>query len=174
VREKLIGSQEGKLAVLWILLGIGLRLLPHPPNFTPIGALAIFGGAYLTKRYALVLPLLCLVLSDLVLGFHRTIPFTWGMILVAGLLGMWTRSRRNYGTLVGAGVVHSILFFVFANLGVWLVGGLYPHTWEGLLTCYTRAIPFYRNTLAGNLVYLTILVGTFEGAFRLFRLPRTA
>lgn len=68
--------------------------------------------------------------------------------------------------LLGAGLVNSIFFFLFTNFGVWLVGGLYPHTVEGLKQCYTLAIPFYRNTLAGDFVYLTLLVGTFEGALR--------
>ncbi len=154
------------MTFLWILLGVGLRFLPHPPNVAPLSALAIFGGAYLNKRYALVLPLLAWILSDLVLGLDLTFPFAWGSILIAGLLGLWVRSRRSYAMLLGAGLVNSIFFFLFTNFGVWLVGGLYPHTVEGLKQCYTLAIPFYRNTLAGDFVYLTLLVGTFEGALR--------
>ena len=114
-------------------------------------------------------------MSDLVIGLDPTFPFTWGSILVAGFLGLWVRSRRNYATLLGAGVAHSIFFFLFSNFGVWLVDGhgLYPRTAEGLIQCYTLAIPFYRNTLAGNLIYLTLLVGTFEAAFR-FLIPSIA
>ena len=107
MKELFAGSQKGNWALLWVLLGLGLRFLPHAPNFTPLGALAIFGGAYLSKRYALILPLLCLVLSDMVIGFHNVIFFTWGSILVAGLLGMWARSRQGYGSLIGAGIVHA-------------------------------------------------------------------
>ena len=154
------------MAFLWVLLGVGLRFLPHPPNVAPLSALAIFGGAYLSRRYALTLPLLAWILSDLVIGLDSTFPFTWGSILIAGLLGLWVRSRRNYATLLGVGFVNSIFFFIFTNFGVWLVGGLYPHTLGGFIQCYTLAIPFYRNTLAGDLVYLTLLVGTFEGALR--------
>ena len=155
-----------KLSYLWILLGVGLRFFPHLPNFTPLSAMAIFGGAYLSKRFALVLPLLAWVLSDWVIGPDATFPFTWGSILIAGLLGLWVRSRRNYATLLGVGVLNSILFFIVTNFGVWLVGGLYSRTAEGLVQCYTLAIPFYRNSLVGDLVYLTLLAGTFEGAAR--------
>lgn len=169
-----LSSEEGKLALLWMLLGVGLRLLPHPDNFTPLSALAIFGGAYLGKRYALLLPLLAWIVSDLVIGPDPTFPFTWGSILIAGLLGLWARRRRNYATLVGVGILNSALFFLISNFGVWLVGGLYSHTAEGLIQCYTLAIPFYRNTLLGDLVYLSLLVGTFEGTFRFLKPIRSA
>jgi len=166
-------AEEGKLAFLWILLGVGLRFLPHPPNVAPLSALAIFGGAYLNKRFALVFPLVAWILSDLLIGLDATFPFAWGSVLIAGLLGIWVRQRRRYATLLGIGVVNSILFFLLTNFGVWLVGELYPRTGEGLLQCYILAIPFYRNTLLGDLAYLTLLVGTFEGAFRFLRLPKT-
>ena len=165
-------TQKNNWAFVWAVAGVLFRLLPHPSNVTPLSALAIFGGAYLGKRYALLLPLFAWILSDLVIGLDPTFPFTWGSILIAGLLGMWVRSRRNYGTLLGIGLVNSMFFFIVTNFGVWLVGGLYPHTAEGLVQCYTLAIPFYRNTLAGDLVYLAILVGTFEGVFRLLKPAR--
>ena len=167
-------AQENRWAFVWVVAGVLLRLLPHPSNVTPLSALAIFGGAYLGKRYALLLPLLCWILSDLIIGLDPTFPFTWGSILIAGLLGLWVRSRSNVATLLGVGLLNSILFFIVTNFGVWLVGGLYPHTAGGLVQCYTLAIPFYRNTLAGDLAYLAILVGTFEGFSHLVRLPKTA
>jgi len=162
------------MAFLWVLIGVGFRFLPHPPNLTPLSAMAIFGGATLSKRYALLLPLAAWVLSDLAIGLDATFPFTWGSVLIAGCIGLWVRRRKSYATLLAAAVANSILFFLVTNFGVWLVGGLYSHTLEGLVQCYTLAVPFYRNTLVGDLVYLTLLVGTFEGTFRILRLPKTA
>ena len=164
--KRAIFSEEGRWAILWVLLGIGFRFLPHPPNVTPWSAMALFGGAYLSKRYALFLPLVCWIVSDWVIGFDPTFPFTWGSVVIAGAMGLWVRTRRTYPALVGVGLVNSALFFLITNFGVWLVGGLYPMTPEGFCRCYTLAIPFYRNTLLGDLTYLGILVGTFEGAGR--------
>ncbi|MGD1044936.1 MAG: DUF6580 family putative transport protein [Bacteroidota bacterium] len=140
------------------------RILPHPDNFTPIAAMALAGGVYFNKRIALVVPLAALVISDLFIGFHNTILFVYGSFLLIGLIGLWLKSHKKPLPIFGATLFSSILFFVVTNFGVWLTGGgwFYPKTWQGLIECYTLAIPFFRNTVAGDLVYTVVLFGLFE------------
>jgi hypothetical protein len=151
-----------------ILAAAALRLVPHPPNFSPIGAMALFSGAYLGRRgLALVAPLAALFLSDLVLGFYRgmgTVYFSVALIVVLGALAL----RRASAVWVGfAAIASSVLFFVLTNLGMWLFSGFYPRTLAGLETCYIAAIPFFQNTLAGDLFYAALLFGGFAVAERM-------
>lgn len=145
-----------------ILFAALLRLVPHPPNFTPIGAIGLFAGAYLGRNAAaFAIPLGALLLSDLVLGFHATMIFVYAGAALAVLVG-WTLSGRVSPLSVAAGaLVSSILFFVVTNAGVWLVGGLYPHTFAGLAACFVAAVPFFQNTLAGDLFFSALLFGGF-------------
>lgn len=156
-----------------IVIAALLRILPHPSNVTPVAAIALFGGTYLSKRFALLYPLVIMVLSDLVLnpmyGLPPLIPespFVYGSFLITGLVGLWCRSRRSIGVLYLAAVASSIQFYLITNFGTWLVSPLYPHTPGGLLQCYTMAIPFFRNTLLGNLFWLSLLLGSYQLAHR--------
>jgi hypothetical protein len=146
-----------------ILAAAALRLLPHPPNFTPIGAMALFSGAYLGTRgaTALVAPLAALFLSDLVLGFYHgmaTVYFSTAMVVLIGWLALQKKSPLR---IAGAAVASSILFFVLTNFGMWLSSGFYPLTLAGLEACYVAAIPFFQNTVAGDLIFSAILFGGF-------------
>jgi hypothetical protein len=146
-----------------ILVAAALRLVPHPPNFTPIGAMALFSGAYLGRRLlAFVAPFGALLLSDLVLGFYHgqlTVYFSVALIVVIGMVAL----RRVSPVRVGvAAVASSLLFFAITNFGMWLFSGIYPHTTVGLSACYVAAIPFFQNTLAGDLFYATLLFGGFR------------
>ena len=157
------------LALFAAILGAAaLRLVPHPPNFTPIAAMALFGGAYLPRRaLAFVAPLAALVLSDLFLGFYHGMPtvyFATGLIV---LIGWWLSSRRSVVRIAAAALASSILFFVLTNLGMWAFSGIYPHTLAGLTACYLAAIPFFQNTVAGDLFYSGLLFGGFALAERL-------
>jgi hypothetical protein len=147
-----------------VLAAAAMRLLPHPPNVTPIAAIALFGGAHFaSKRAALAVPLLAMWLSDLVLGFgvHRVMPFVYASFALIVVLGRLIRDRRSALAVGAAALTGSVLFFVITNVGVWLVGDLYPRTVEGLVACYVAAIPFFRNTLAGDLLYAGALFGGF-------------
>jgi len=142
-----------------ILAAAALRLLPHPPNFTPIGAMALFSGAYLGRRgaIALVAPLAALFLSDLVLGFYHgmaTVYFSTALVVLIGWLALRKKSPLR---IAGAAVASSILFFVLTNFGMWLSSGFYPLTLAGLEACYVAAIPFFQNTVAGVLIFSAIL-----------------
>lgn len=152
-----------------ILAAAASRLIPHPPNFAPIGAMGLFGGAcFASKRMAFLVPLAAMLLSDLAigllsgdlsLGLHRLIPVVYGSFALIICLGFWLRQRRKAVPIAGAAVASSVLFFVLTNFGVWALGSWYPKTWDGLVACYVAAIPFFHNTLLGDAVYATVLFG---------------
>jgi hypothetical protein len=147
-----------------ILIAAMSRLLPHPMNFAPIAAMALAGGVYLDKRYSLIVPIAALLVSDIFIGFHNTMIFVYGSFILIGFLGLWLKSHKKVGPILGITLLSSFLFFVITNFGVWLTGGgwFYPKTWQGLIECYTLAVPFFRNTVAGDLVYTGVLFGAFE------------
>ena len=156
------------LAALLILAAAFSRLLPHPVNVAPIAAMALAGGVYLDKRFALLVPLIALVLSDLVIGLYPILLFVYGSFLLIGLLGLWLKSHKKPLPVFGAALLSSILFFVITNFGVWVIGPeTYPRTLPGLVECYAAAIPFFKNTVAGDLVYTGVLFGMFELAIHL-------
>ncbi|OGH17997.1 MAG: hypothetical protein A3F31_02620 [Candidatus Levybacteria bacterium RIFCSPHIGHO2_12_FULL_38_12] len=145
-----------------ILFAVLLRLLPHPPNFAPIAGMALFGGVYLNKKYALIVPLLAMFVSDLFIGFHSTILFVYGSFLLTGLIGLWIRQHKSIQNVILGTLASSVLFFIITNFGVWLVGSLYPKTLQGLVQCYVYALPFFRNTILGDLFYTGVFFGSYE------------
>jgi hypothetical protein len=145
-----------------IVFAVILRLLPHPPNMAPIAAMALFGGFYLDKKYALIIPLVALLLSDLFLGFYSEMPFIYGSFILTGLIGLWLKKQNSKKYIVAGALFSSILFFLITNFGVWLMGSMYAKNLSGFLECYTLAIPFFRNTLIGDLLYTGLFFGSFE------------
>lgn len=145
-----------------ILCAALFRLVPHPPNFSPIAAMALFGGAYLPRRaLAFVAPLGALLLSDLVLGFYPGISFVYVSVALTVLIG-WAISRnRTALPIAAAALAGSVLFFVVSNFGTWLLTDMYPKTLSGLAACYVAAIPFFQNTIAGDLFFSVVLFGGF-------------
>jgi hypothetical protein len=164
MRKVIIGS-------IIVLAAALSRLIPHPVNFAPIAAMALAGGVYLDKRSAMIIPLAALIISDLFIGFHNTILFVYGSFALIGLMGLWLKSHKKPLPVLCTALSSSIIFFVITNFGVWLTGGgwFYPKTWQGLVECYTLAIPFLRNTIAGDLVYTVVLFGLFETAEYILR-----
>ncbi len=155
-------KNEFFIALTLIVLGVGMRFLPHPANFAPIAAIALFSGVYLKKWYACIVPLAAMILSDAVIGFHNTIVFTWGSFLAVGAIGWYVQRRKNPIAIVLGALAGSVLFYIVTNFGVWMVSDLYAKSWQGLLECYTLALPFFRNTLAGDLFYTGIFFGLYE------------
>lgn len=150
-----------------ILAAAASRLIPHPPNFTPIAAMALFGGAcFSNQRAAFFVPLAGLFLSDLVLGLHALMPVVYGSFALTVCLGFWLRRQPSAWRVAGAAVASALLFFALTNFGVWALGSLYPKTAGGLVQCYVAAIPFFRNTLLSNLLYSGFLFGGFALAER--------
>jgi len=153
---------ENWIVIFLIVAAVLLRLMPHPANFAPIGAIALFGGVYLKKNQALWLPLIAMIISDLFIGLHSTIFFTWGSFLLIAVLGMSIRKNRSIGNIFGATVLGSVIFFVVTNFGVWVATPLYAKSVQGLIDCYVMAIPFFRNTLLSDLFYVTAFFGAYE------------
>jgi len=145
-----------------ILFGALMRLIPHWPNFTPIAAMALFGGAYFKKKHmALLIPLLAMFVSDLILGLHQWMISVYiSFALVVGI-GILLRSRIKVGTVLLASLSSSLLFFIITNFAMWVGSPFYPQTFAGLIECYTLAIPFLNNGLLGDLFYSTIFFGGF-------------
>ena len=167
-------ANHSRLAAIFaaILIAAVLRLIPHPPNFTPIGAMALFSGAYLGRKgvIAFAAPLGALLLSDLVLGFYRGMPTVYFSVALVVIIG-WLSLRRVSPIRIGAAAIaSSVLFFVVTNFGMWLSSGFYPRTLAGLEACYVAAIPFFQNTVAGDLFYAALLFGGWKVAETL--LPR--
>jgi len=146
-----------------VLVAAALRLVPHPPNFTPIGAMALFGGAYLGRRaLAFAAPLGALLLSDLVLGFYHGMATVYFSVALIVMIGMVALSRVSPIRVGLAALASSVLFFVVTNFGMWVFSGFYPRSLAGLEACYVAAIPFFQNTVAGDLFYATLLFGGFK------------
>jgi hypothetical protein len=158
-------SNNVRLAALLsaIVAAAALRLVPHPANLSPIDAMALFSGAYLGRRWvAFVAPLAALLLSDLVLGFYHGMATVYATVALIVMIGWWVLTRRTPLRIGAAALVSSVVFFVITNFGMWLFSGFYPLTYGGLVACYTAAIPFFQNTVAGDLFYAVLLFGGFR------------
>ena len=164
----------GPLALAGLIVLAALtRLLPHPPNFSPVEAIALFGGAYFAARgWALVVPLVAMFLSDLALGLvNGGIYFDYfasaGFLLVyacialSTLLGFGLRGRVSGARVLGYSLAGSILFFIVTNFGAWLGSPMYPQNAAGLTAAYVAGIPFFQWTLLGTLAYAALLFGGF-------------
>ena len=161
------------IAIALVGFGVAMRLLPHPANLAPVGAIALFGGAVLPKRYGWWLPLAIMMVSDLFLGSYNGILFTWLGFLLVGLFGLTLRDKSNWFRVPIGALSGAMIFFVVSNFGVWLQGGLYDHTWAGLALCYELALPFLRNTLIGDLLYSGLLFGVYALATQFVPQPKT-
>lgn len=146
-----------------ILLAGLVRFIPHPPNFAPIAALALFGGRYINdKKIAFVVPVIVMLLTDYVLGFHYLMPAVYlSFVLIVGI-GLLLRKTNKVVWLISGSIGASTLFFIITNFYEWFVGILYPKTMIGLITCFVAAIPFYFNTLMGDLFYVILMFMSFE------------
>lgn len=152
------------IALLSAIFGAAaLRLVPHPPNFAPIAAVALFSGAYLGRRpLSFVAPLGALLLSDAVLGFYHGMATVYLATALIVLIGWFVLKRVSPLRVGAAAIASSILFFGITNVGMWLFSGIYPRTLVGLEACFIAAVPFFQNTVAGDLFYATLLFGGFK------------
>jgi hypothetical protein len=157
-----------------VLAAAGLRLAPHPMNFAPIGALALFGGVYFSsKREALAIPLLSLMIGDAFTGFHKLIPFVYASFLVSVTIGFRLRRKRSAPRIATATMAGAIQFFLVTNFALWASSiGTFPKTAGGLAACYVAGLPLFWNTLAGDACYATLLFGGMALAARRFPVLR--
>ena len=149
------------LVVAIVVAAAALRIAPHPMNFTPIGAVALFSGAYFTtKRAAIVVPLLSLVAGDIFVGFHRLIPYVYASFLVSVALGFWLRRKKSATRMGGATLAGAIQFFLLSNFALWVSGiSRFSKDTDGLIACYVAGAPLFWNTLAGDAFYAALLFG---------------
>lgn len=157
------------LTAVMILLAAAVRIAPHPWNFTPIGAMALFSGAmFRDRRIAFIFPIAALFAGDLFVGLHRLIPVVYVSFLLNVLIGAWLANRRGILRIGAAVFLGALQFFLITNFAIWKVFDTYPHTAAGLLACYLAGLPFFGNTLAGDAVYTALLFGVFALAEKLF------
>ncbi len=167
--------KESVLPVLLITLGVMMRFLPHPANFAPIGAIAVFGGMYLPKRIALIVPLLAVLASDFFIGFYdwKIMLSVYGGFLLMGVIGLFVRKHKKVGNVIGGTLLGSLLFFLITNAAVWMFGAMYTPGFAGLMQSYFMALPFFLNSVLGDLFYVGVLVGGMELVLRLAASRRT-
>ena len=157
------------LVLAMIAIAAATRVLPHPWNFAPVGAMALFGGAaFASRRAALFFPMLALFAGDLFIGFHRLMPVVYASFMASVAIGFWLRERRSVPRIGAATLAGAVQFFLVTNFGVWASGMTYPKTWLGLVDCYIAGVPFFWNTLAGDAAYATLLFGGLALAERRF------
>jgi hypothetical protein len=150
------------LAFCLLAVGILSRLVVHVDNFTPVIALALFGGVYLKKSQAVLVPFVLFAVTDIILGFHNTMFFTWGSVALIVLIGLAVRKNKNWATVLSGGLASAVLFFIISNFGVWMMTGMYPLTLAGLSECYVAAIPYFRSSLVSTLLYGLVFFGGYE------------
>ncbi len=157
-------KKETMIAILILLLvGVTYRFFPHPPNFAPVAAIALFSGFFF-RRYFIAIPLIIMLISDIFIGFYdwKLMAVVYASFALIGLLGIFLRKNKSILFIVGCSLAGSFLFFILTNFAVWLFASWYTHDLKGLLSCYEMAIPFFKNTLAGDLFYTSVIFGCYE------------
>jgi hypothetical protein len=140
-----------------------VRLIPHPPNFAPIAAMALFGGAYFNKKWAAFLvPIAAMFITDLIIGFHETMWAVYLSFALIVVIGMYLLKEKKLGNIFFASVISSVSFFIITNFGIWISTGYYAKTGAGLAACYTAAIPFFHQTLLSDLFFVGMLFGLYH------------
>ncbi len=149
--------------LLLIILGITTRLIPHLPNFTAVAAIGLFGGLYLPRRYAIITVISLMFLSDTIIGFYNigTMIAVYASLALSIYIGHVLKAKNKAWSMVGA-TLASFTFFIITNAAVWAFSGMYAPTVSGLWLSYYNALPFWRNMLAGDLIYTVVLVGGYE------------
>jgi hypothetical protein len=151
------------LIISLIIIGLGLLniFFSTIPNLSPIAAMALFGGVYLKNRkIALLVPILALFISDLFLGFHSSMWAVYGSFTLVVILGTLIK-KVNFINIFSAAIASSLLFFIITNFAVWTQGSFYPMSFSGLVECYTMGIPFFKNTIIGDLLFSGVIFGGF-------------
>lgn len=150
------------IIVCFILFAAVVRILPHPWNLTPIGAMALFSGAKLGRTWkAFLLPLFALFLGDVFIGFYRIMPFVYLSFCLSVIIGIFVSNRQSLGPISLATLLGATQFFLITNWAMWAFGTTYPKSLQGLLACYVAGIAFFGNTLAGDALYAFLFFGGF-------------
>ena len=159
-------STKTKIIIVISIIALAAmsRLVKHPFNFTPLAAMALFAGCYLHKKWGVLLPLAAVFISDYFIGFYnwRLMASVYASLVFIFAIGLVLNKYKTWYNIIFASLTSSVVFFAVTNFSVWSFSGWYPHTWAGFVSCFTLALPFFRNTLAGDLVYTTAFFGIYE------------
>ena len=173
-------KQKSYLALGLVILAVISRFIPHPANFTPLMAMSIFAGILFTdKRFAFIIPILAMILTDIVLGLHSAIPFVYISLLLGVFSGFVLKKNLKFSRVFTFSVANSIQFFIITNFGFWLTGGFYPLSLSGLMEAYFMGLPFLSHssiglfgwTLAGDLTFNISFFGVILFADKLLPKP---
>lgn len=167
-------SSANRYLYLLIIIAAAARILPHPANFAPIGALALFSGAHVRGKSGFAVPIVALLIGDALIGFYSPLVMAAvyvGFAASAGIGALLLRHKRTLTRYIAAVLASTLFFYFISNLAVWYTA--YPHTTAGFLACYVNALPYLLRSLAGNVVYSLLLFGTYEYCVQTF-LPQRA
>ncbi len=169
-------GKNSKLVIVIALIAIAAfsRFFIGIPNFSPIMAIALFGGAMLDRKLAYIVPVAAMLLTDVFFGFHSSMFAVYGSFLLTVMIGQKFASKPNAKNIAASSIVSALQFFVITNLSVWAFSGMYTLDFAGLSSCFTMAIPFFKNTLASTLVFSTVLFGGFALAAKTSSNPEVA
>ena len=157
-------NKKERVLISFIIVAVLVRLIPHPPNVAPITAVALFTGTHFSrKHWAMLMPILAMLVTDVFLGFSMITPIVYLAFVGVTALG-FVLKKMNIGTVL----LSSLLFFVVTNLGVWFL--YYPLTPEGLMTCFTLALPFFGYAVVGDLFFSAALLFGYRYAAKRFQL----
>lgn len=152
-----------------IFIGSFLRLIPHWPNFTPIAAIALFGGTFFNKKFlAFFIPFVALLISDLIIGFHEYMLAVYISFAITVSLGFLLRKNIGILSMLTTSVVSSVIFFLITNFAVWLSSPFYTQNIHGLLNCYYMGLPFINNMILGDVFYNSIFFAIYIFSIRKF------
>jgi len=162
-------DKNKKFIIIYIVIGVLGRLIPHPPNVTPLTNLCLFAGSNLSRGLAFITMLICYTISNIALAYFNGYPifgywtiFTYSGLAFIVLLGSRLSKSYNIKKLVTYVGVSTFVFWVWSNFGCWLATPLYPKDFNGLISCYIAALPFLRNALLGNLVWMVVIFGIYN------------
>lgn len=178
MNQKILNTRFAVLTGI-ILAGAFMRLIPHWPNFTPIAAMALFGGAYMGRKYlAFIIPLAAMFISDMVIGLHDSMIAVYIAFAITVSIGIALGRNLNAGKVIGASLTSSVIFFLITNFASWMGSPLYAPNFGGLMQAYTAGlvffndgsygISFFLNEIMGGLFYNTLFFGAFYLATRRF------
>ena len=150
------------LSNILIILAIASRFLPHPPNFTAVISVGIFAGfLFKNKTIGCIVPIISMVASDIILGFHNTLWAVYLSLIIATIIGTKMK-KSNTGSITLSSLISATIFYIITNFAVWLNGIMYPNNLSGLLSCYISAIPFFGYTLLSTFLFSFILFGLYS------------
>lgn len=158
--------RDKKVILIFVLIAIGIayRLMDHSPNFSPIAAIALFGGFYFKKFRMALIPIFIMLVTDFIIGFYAIgiMASVYLSYLIISLMGVYISKYKSFLTILATSISGSVLFYITTNFSVWFFGRWYEHTMEGLAQSYINALPFFRNTLIGDLFFTILIFGTYK------------